>query len=129
MDQLRILSDAIDAQIQDKLKQLYSTADLESKQDQALQQILSTQTTASESILAIYEHQILLDDQFKMQLFQAVSNDDQYAEMRQQLEDPEQANEVTIGDRTYRIKNRTLKVHEREQKTTAVYWRTLSRIL
>ena len=32
---------------------------------------------------------------------------------------------MTIGDRTYRIKNRTLKVHEREQKTTAVYWRTV----
>ena len=60
-----------------------------------------------------------------MQLFQIVSNDDQYAEIIQQLEDPEQANEVTIGDRTYRIKHRTLKVHEREQKTTAVYWRTV----
>ena len=106
--------------IQDKLKQFCSTADLESKQDQALQQILSTQTTVSESILAIYEHQILLDDQFKMQLFQAVSNNNQYAEMIQRLEDPEQANEVTIGGKTYRIKNRTLKVHEREQKTTAV---------
>ena len=125
VDQLRISSDATDTQIQDKLKQLYSTTDLKSKQDQALQQILSTQTTASESILAIYEHQILLDDQFKMQLFQTVSNDDQYAEMIQQLEDPEQANEVIIGDKTYRIKNRTLKVHEREQKTTAVYWRTV----
>ena len=42
VDQLRISSDATDAQIQDKLKQLYNTADLESKQDQALQQILST---------------------------------------------------------------------------------------
>ena len=75
--------------------------------------------------MAIYEHQILLDDQFKMQIFQAVSNDDQYAEMIQQLENPEQANEVKIGDRTYTIKNRTLKVHEREQETTAVYWRTV----
>ena len=89
VDQLRISSDTTDAQIQDKLKQLYSTTDLKSKQDQALQQILSTQTTAAESILAIYEHQILLDDQFKMQLFQPVSNDDQYAEMIQQIEGPE----------------------------------------
>ena len=41
VDQLRIASDATNAQIQEKLKQLYSTADLEFKQDQALQQLLS----------------------------------------------------------------------------------------
>ena len=67
----------------------------------------------SSAILAVYEHQVLLDDQFKTQLFQAVSNDDQYAEMIQVLQDPEQANEVTRNDQTYRIKNGTLKVHER----------------
>ena len=114
VDQLRILSTATDVQIQEKLKLLYNTKDLKSKQDQAFQQILTTQTTESSAILAVYEHQVLLDDQFKTQLFHAVSNDDQYSEMMQMLQDPEQANEVTKNDQTYKIKNGTLKVHERK---------------
>ena len=45
--------------------------------------------------------------------------------MIRKLEDPEHANEIQVNDRVYRIKNGTLKVHEREQKTTATYWRTV----
>ena len=45
--------------------------------------------------------------------------------MIQQLEDPEQPNEVQVNDRVYRIKHGTLKVHEKNQKTTTTYWRTV----
>ena len=45
--------------------------------------------------------------------------------MIQKLEDPKQPNEVQVNERVYRIKNGTLKVHEREQKVTTSYWRTV----
>ena len=41
---LRIPENATDIQIQAKLKQLYNTDELKPKQDQALQQILATQS-------------------------------------------------------------------------------------
>ena len=42
VDSLRIAEDAIDVQIQTKIRQLYNTSELKPKQDQALQQILTT---------------------------------------------------------------------------------------
>ena len=48
-----------------------------------------------------------------------------YEEMIQTLEDPEQPNEIQINDRVYRIKHGILKVHEKDQKMTATFWRTV----
>ena len=123
VDSIRIPSDASDMQLQDKLNQLYNTAELKTKQDQALKQVMSTPTTEQASILAVYEHQVQLDDQFKIQLFNAVSNDDQFADIIQKLQDPEQLNEISVNKQTYRIKSGTLKVHEEGQDQMANYWR------
>ena len=45
--------------------------------------------------------------------------------MIQKLEDPEQSNEIQVNDRVYRMKQGLLKVHEKDQKTTATFWRTV----
>ena len=39
------------------------------------------------------------------------------------LEDTEQPNEINVNDRVLRIKQGTLKVHERNQTNSANYWR------
>ena len=104
---------------------MYNTHQLKPQQDQALQQILETQSTDRDAILAVYEHQIQLENQFKIQLFNSLTNDAQYSEIIQKLQDPEQANEVRVNNQTYRIKSGTLKVHEEAQDTMANYWRTV----
>ena len=125
VDSLRIAKDATDVQIQAKLRQLYNTSELKTKQDQALQQILTTQSTDQDEVLAIYEHQVRLNKQFKTQLFNSLMNDDQHTDIIQKLQDPEQSNEVRVTKRTYRMKSGTLKVHEEGQDVTANYWRTV----
>ena len=71
-----------------------------------------------ETILAVYEHQAHLDNQFKIQLFSSLTNDAQFSEIIQKLEDLEQTNEVKVDNQAYQIKKRTLKVHIEGQKTT-----------
>ena len=89
VDNLRIPEDATDIQIQAKLNQLYNTSELKPKQDQALQQILATQSKHRDAVLSIYEHQVQLDSQFKTQLFNSLTNDDQYSEILQKLQAPD----------------------------------------
>ena len=67
---------------------------------------------------------VILDDQFK-RLMQVLRNEAPYEDMIQKLEDPEQPKEIQENERFYRIKHGTLKVHEKEQKTIAMYWRTV----
>ena len=82
---------------------------------------LATQATDRDAVLVVYEHQVQLDSQFKIQLFNYLTNDDQYSEIIQKLQDPEQANEIRVNNQMYRIKSATLKVHEEGQGTMANY--------
>ena len=125
VDNLRISEDATDVLIQAKLKKLYNTKELKPKRDQALQKILETQTIDRDAILGVYEHKVQLDSQFKTQLFNSLTNDDQYTEIIQKLQDPKRSNEISANKQTYRIKSGTLKVHEEGQDKTANYWRTV----
>ena len=84
---------------------------------------MAAQSTDRNVVLAVYEHQVPLDNQFKIQLFNSLTNDDQYSEIIQKLQDPEQANEVTVDNQMYKIKLGTLKVHEEGYDTMANYWR------
>ena len=79
---------------------MYNSDELKPKQDQAPQQLLATQSTDRDAVLAVYEYQIQLDSQFKTQLFNSLTNDDQYSEIIQKLQDPEQANEVRVSNQT-----------------------------
>ena len=81
VDSLRVAEDATDVQIQTKIRQLYNTSEL--KQDQSLQQILTTQSTDQDAVLAVYEHQVRLNKQFKTQLFNSLKVDDQYTDIIQ----------------------------------------------
>ena len=77
---------------------MYNTDELKPKQDQALQRILAMQSTDKDAVLAVYEHQVQLDNQFKIQLFNSLIKDDQYSEIIQKLQGPKQENEVRVNN-------------------------------
>ena len=89
VDMIRIPSMATDEEVQQKLDQLYSKEEMKDKKIQVKQQILSGMRGEPHAILAVSESQVQLDDQFRSELMQALRNEDQYAEIIQQLEDPE----------------------------------------
>ena len=125
VDMIRIPSDATDEDVQRKLDQLYSKEGMNDKKQHAEQQLLTDQREEQNAVLAVAESSVHIDEQFRNEIMQALRADSQYEEMIQKLEDPDQPNEVQVNDRVYRIKNGTLKVHERDQKSTASYWRTV----
>ena len=54
----------------------------------------------------------------RQQMMRELKNEDQYATMLQKLEDPNESNEVQVNDKSYRIKQGTLKVHVQRQPET-----------
>ena len=56
----------------------------------------------------------ILDNQFKQNLFNSLKEDDQYRDLIQKLEDTEHPNEISVNDQIFRIKQGTLKVHEKK---------------
>ena len=77
------------------------------------------------AVLAMSESRVQIDDQFRAKMMQFLRAEAPYEEMIQTLEDPEQPNEIQINDRAYRIKHGILKVHEKDQKLTTTFWRTV----
>ena len=76
-------------------------------------------------MLAVSESRVQIDDQFRGKMMQFLRTEAPYEEMIQTLEDPKQPNEIQINDRAYRIKHGILKVHEKDQKMAATFWRTV----
>ena len=66
-----------------------------------------------------------IDNQFKQKLFNSLKEDDQYRNLIQKLEDAEHPNEIRVNYQIFRIKQGTLKVHEKSQPNAANYWRTV----
>ena len=120
-----IPSSAADADVQRKLDLLYSKNDLKEKKQNVQQQLLTESHEEQNAVLGMTESNVRIDDQFKKRLMEALKNDDQYDEMIQKLEEPDQPNELQVNERVYRIKSGTLKVHEEGQDNMAKYWRTV----
>ena len=57
----------------------------------------------------------------RQQMMRELRNEDQYTNMLQTLEDPNEMNEVQVNDKSYRIKQGTLKVHVQQQPETWNY--------
>ena len=77
------------------MDQLYSKEGMNEKKQFAEQQLLTDQREEQNAVLAVAESSIHIDDQFRNEIMQALRIDEQYEEMIQKLEDPEQPNEVT----------------------------------
>ena len=118
VQQVRVPKTATDDEIQKRLHQLYSTNDLLGKRDK-LQAQLTTINSCEESnaVLAIAESAVHIDQQMRQCMMQLLRNEDTYADILQHLQDPTQSNEVTKNEKTYRIKQGSLKIHERDPTT------------
>ena len=72
------------------------------------------------------ESKVKLNQGFKNSLQQQVSEDEEYTEIMQQLQDLAQAKEITDqSQHKFHIKEGVLKVHQEEQNKTYNYWRTV----
>ena len=126
VDAIRIPVDASDVDVQKKLDQLYSKDGTRDKLKEARQQVLTMNEEDSfNAILAVSESSVHIDNQFKQNLFNSLKEDDQYRDLIQKLEDAEHPNEISVNDQIFRIKQGTLKVHEKNQPNAANYWRTV----
>ena len=126
VDAIRISVDANDADVQKKLDQLYSKDGTRDKLKEARQQVLTMNEEDSfNTVLAVAESSVHIDNQFKQNLFNSLKEDDQYRELIQKLEDAGHPNEISVNDHIFCIKQGTLKVHEKNQQNAANYWRTV----
>ena len=126
VQQMRVPSNATDEDIQKRLRQLYSTKDMQGTGDKLQAQLTTFNSSAgSNSVLAIAESTIQIDLQMRQRMMQLLKNEDMYADILQHLQDPTQSNELVKNERTYRIKQGVLKIHEPDQATDYSYWRTV----
>ena len=123
VDAIQIPVNASDADVQRKQNQLYNKEGTRDKLKEARQQVLTMNEEDSfNAVLAVSESSVHLDNQFKQNLFNSLKEDDQYRDLIQKLEDAGHPNETSVNDQIFRIKQGTLKVHEKNQPNAANYW-------
>ena len=125
VDAVRIPVNATDEDVHRRLDQLSSKQEFQEKKSNVQKQILTKTREEQNAVLAVSESRIIVDDHFKQRIMQVLRTEEPYDKMIQTLEDPTQPNEVQVNEKVYRLKNGTLKVHEKEQKATATYWRAV----
>ena len=125
VDSVRVPSEATDQEIQRRLNELYSTKEQEDKRQEAMQLVRPAHTTEQCTVLAISESSIAIDQRMRQRMMDYLRNEDQYSEIIQKLEDPNEANEVQVSDRVFRLKHGILKIHETRQPSSCNYWRTV----
>ena len=113
---IRIPIEANDADVQKKLDQLYSKEGKRDKLKETSKQVLTTNEDSFNAVLAVSETSIHLDSQFQQNLFNSLKEDDQYRDLIQKLEDAEYPNEFNVNAQVFRIKQGTLKVHEKSKQ-------------
>ena len=123
METVRVPLTATDEEIQCKLRELYSKK--EEKSQDPMQFVTPSDTQNQCTLLALSESTISIDHGLRQQMMAELRDEEQYSDIIQKLEDPNQMNEVQVNDRTYRIKQRILKIHEQRQNDQCNYWRTV----
>ena len=87
--------------------------------------VLSDTQSEQCTVLAVSQSSVTIDSTVRQQMMNELKNDDQYLQIIQTLENPNERNEVQVNERKYRIKQGVLKVHEEWQATSYNYWRTV----
>ena len=122
---MRISPDADDVVIQQKLNDLYSKSSLQEQKQRAMDSVLPGGQKESCTVLAISQSSVSIDNSVRQQMMTELRSEDQYSDIIQMLEDPNQTNEVQKKEKKYRIRQGILKVHEERQPTMYQYWRTV----
>ena len=102
---------------------MYKSQDVQDQKERAIQNVLSEHQRETCTVLAVSESRVMIDSEMKQRMMAKLRIEDQYSQIIEMLEDPTQANQVQKNDKTYRMKQGTLKVHEERQPTTFNYWR------
>ena len=114
---------ATDEQIQRRLNELYKGQDHQEQRERAIQNMLPEHQREQCTVLAISESRLQIDAEMRQQMMTKLRLEDQYSTIIDRLEDPTDVNQVQVKDKSYRMKQGTLKVHEERQPTTFNYWR------
>ena len=81
-------------------------------------------TDEGSAILSLASSRVRVEnDQFRARLVRGILADEDYVDIYEKLQDPNETNEVTERGRTYRMKRGILKMHEENQSPTYEYWR------
>ena len=122
---IRVPMEANDEDIQKRLNQLYSTKELQEKKVSVQNQLMAVNVHERSAVLSVAESSIQIEESMKQRMMQVLATEEQYSNILEQLQDPLQANEVTINDRVFRIKRGLLRVHEINQPEQYSYWRSV----
>ena len=122
VDMIRVAESATDANIQRKLRELYSREDEREKMKQVQETVLTEiSSVEDQAFLSVAASRVDLTNEFKEQLTRGILADEDYSAIWEKLQDPNEMNEVTERSRTYRIKRGRLKTHEENQSPTYEY--------
>ena len=126
VDMIRVAESATDQDIQAKLRELYSSSEEREKIQHAQDSILSEiRTEEGNAILSVASSRVTVSNEFRARLVRGILADEDYVDIYEKLQDPNETNEVTERGRTYRMKRGILKTHEDNQAPTYEYWRTV----
>ena len=152
VQQLRVPEDATDQQIQEALTKLFqrnvdiktnesvfrmSTKSIDQVQEQALNQYSSvpsrpsdqdqfsekTKTNQDQIKIAVLRSGVILDVQFKNEIYSLLKNESPFDEILKELEGGRM--EIKKNDEKYKIKRGMLVVHRENQDSEVDYWRTV----
>ena len=104
MQQVRVSNTATDADIQCRLRQLYSTDEMQDKRDKLQEQLTTGQRNEIQTMLAIGESAVQMDQEMKIQIMQWLMNEDPYSDILQQFQNDRQCREVERQNQKYRLK-------------------------
>ena len=106
VDMIRVVESASDEDIQMKLQDLYSREEDREKIKQAQDSILiAISTDESNAVLSVAQSRVtIVNEDFRERLVRGILADEDYIDIFEKLQDPQQTNEVTERSRKYTIK-------------------------
>ena len=124
MQHVRVSNTATDEEIQCRLRQLYSTDETQDKRDKLQEQLTTGQCKEIQTMLAIAESTVQVDQEMKIQIMQYLMNEDPYADILQQFQQDRQCREIVKQNKKYRLKRGSLVIHDSNQtEENEAYWK------
>ena len=101
VDMIRIAESASDQDIQAKLRELYSSSEDREKIQHAQESILSEiRTEEGNAILSVASSRVTVSNEFRARLVRGILADEDYVDIYEKLQDPNETNKVTERGRT-----------------------------
>ena len=133
VQELRVGEQATDQEIQEKLKQLYTSAVSSNVNSNVQYNAATIQMTSGhavsnqfcQTLMAIGKSSIEMDQETKVQWMQKLMSEDPYAQILQQFSDDPTCREQIRQGRKFRLKSGSLCLYEENQESGQRYWRII----